>query len=75
MLHESSESISVQEPCKLGSVRMMGKDKERWIKLCERAASEQDPKRMLELVSEIVKLLDAKEKRLKKTRAPKKTRV
>ncbi len=54
---------------------MMGKDKERWIKLCELAANEQDPKRMLELVAEIIKLLDAKEKRLKKTRAPKKTRV
>jgi hypothetical protein len=44
---------------------MTGKDKERWTKLCERAANEQDPKRMLELVSEIIKLLDAKEKRLK----------
>ena len=44
---------------------MIGKNKKRWIKLCERAANEQDPKRMLELVSEIIKLLDAKEKRLK----------
>ena len=32
--------------------------------LCERAASEQDPKKLLELVSEINRLFDAREKRL-----------
>ena len=32
--------------------------------LCERAAVERDPKRLLELVSEINRLFDAREKRL-----------
>jgi len=32
--------------------------------LCERAAVEQDPKKLLELVSEINRLFDAREKRL-----------
>ena len=37
---------------------------ERWIELCERAAVEQDPKKLLELVSEINRLFEAREKRL-----------
>jgi hypothetical protein len=36
--------------------------------LCERAAVEQDPKKLLDLVSEINRLLDAREKQL--SRAP-----
>jgi hypothetical protein len=37
---------------------------ETWMALCERAAVEQDPKKLLELVSEINRLFDAREKRL-----------
>jgi hypothetical protein len=37
---------------------------ESWMALCERAAVEQDPKKLLELVSEINRLFDAREKRL-----------
>ena len=37
---------------------------ERWIALCAQAAVEEDPKRLLELVSEINRLLDARKKRL-----------
>jgi hypothetical protein len=37
---------------------------ERWIALCAQAAVEQDPKKLLELVSEINRLLDARKKRL-----------
>jgi hypothetical protein len=37
---------------------------ETWMALCERAAVEQDPRKLLELVSEINRLLDAREKRL-----------
>ena len=37
---------------------------ETWIGLCERAAVEQDPKKLLELVSEINRLFEAREKRL-----------
>jgi hypothetical protein len=37
---------------------------ETWMALCERAAVEQDPKKLLELVSEINRLCDARKKRL-----------
>jgi hypothetical protein len=32
---------------------MQGKTRERWQELCEQAANEQDPMKMLELVEEI----------------------
>jgi hypothetical protein len=37
---------------------------EGWVALCAQAAVEQDPKKLLELVSEINRLLDARRKRL-----------
>lgn len=37
---------------------------ETWIALCAQAAVEQDPKRLLELMSEINRLLDVRKKRL-----------
>jgi hypothetical protein len=37
---------------------------ETWMALCERAAVEQDPKKLLDLVSEINRLFEAREKRL-----------
>jgi hypothetical protein len=37
---------------------------EGWVSLCAQAAVEQDPKKLLELVSEINRLLDARRKRL-----------
>jgi hypothetical protein len=37
---------------------------EGWIALCAQAAVEQDPRKLLELVSEINRLLDARRKRL-----------
>jgi len=43
---------------------MKGEVKERWMELCQQAAVEQDPARMLELVSEINDILEAKQKRL-----------
>jgi hypothetical protein len=39
---------------------------EGWVALCAQAAVEQDPKKLLELVSEINRLLDARRKRLAK---------
>jgi hypothetical protein len=41
------------------------KDKEHWIELCQQAAVEQDPKKLMELVTEINRLLEEKEQRLK----------
>jgi hypothetical protein len=38
---------------------------ERWKILCEMAANEQDPKKLIELITEINQLLEAKERRLK----------
>jgi hypothetical protein len=43
---------------------MQGPTKERWQELCQLAAVEQDPARMLELMREINALLIEKEQRL-----------
>jgi hypothetical protein len=39
-------------------------DKKKWMELCEQASTEQDPKKLLELIAEIIRLLDEKEKQL-----------
>jgi hypothetical protein len=44
---------------------MKGETRERWEKLCQRAADEQNPEELLRLVTEINRLLTEKEKRLK----------
>jgi hypothetical protein len=45
---------------------MQGQVKEEWMQLCERAAVEQDAGKLMELVSEINRILDEKENRLKR---------
>jgi hypothetical protein len=47
---------------------MLGERREHWQELCERAAEEQDPEKLLELVKEINTLLEEKEQRLAKQR-------
>ncbi|HEX3321942.1 MAG TPA: hypothetical protein VHR84_14635 [Terriglobales bacterium] len=44
---------------------MEGKNRERWQDLCAQAADEQDPEKLIALVSEINKLLEEKEERLR----------
>jgi hypothetical protein len=44
---------------------MQGEKGERWRKLCEQAAGEQDSEKLMELAHEIDRLLEAKEQRLK----------
>jgi hypothetical protein len=44
--------------------------KEEWLKLCEQAAVEQDPERLLSLTREISRLLEEREKFLKNGRRP-----
>lgn len=41
---------------------MDGKNKERWLQLCEQAAAEQDPDKLFRLVQEINRLLEEKER-------------
>jgi hypothetical protein len=41
---------------------------ERWLELCSRAATEQDPDKLMALVKEITELLEAKERRLQALR-------
>jgi hypothetical protein len=48
---------------------MQGETRERWLDLCMLAAEEQDPVKMLALITEINDLLEAKEERLKRERA------
>jgi hypothetical protein len=49
----------------LGRPNMEGATKERWFQLCELAAKEKDPEKLLALVFEINRLLEEKEQRLK----------
>ena len=48
---------------------MQGKDKERWVELCEQAAIEQDSKKLMKLIQEIDRLLREKQERLDKARS------
>ena len=52
---------------------MQGANKERWRELCEQAAVEQDPKRLLELTKEINDLLLGKQHRLDASSPPDKS--
>jgi hypothetical protein len=45
---------------------MLGENEQRWRELCERAAKETDPDRLIELVREINRLLEAKKQRLRR---------
>ncbi len=49
--------------------KMEGENRERWMRLCVDVADEQDLNRLLELISEIDRLLHEKEMRLKKCAA------
>jgi len=43
----------------------MRENREKWVELCEQAAKEQDPAKLLTLTQEIARLLDEKEQRVK----------
>jgi hypothetical protein len=43
---------------------LQGETEEQWRELCTRAVVEQDPRRLLDLITEINRLLAAKEQRL-----------
>jgi hypothetical protein len=43
----------------------MENNKEKWMDLCAQAAKEQDPEKLMELISQINQMLEAKERRLK----------
>ncbi len=43
----------------------MQDQRERWMQLCEQAATEQDPEKLMALIAEINRLLEAKERRLR----------
>ena len=49
-------------------ITMQGPTQERWQEVCSKAAVEQDPKKLLELTAEIMRLLDEKENRLRAQR-------
>jgi len=48
---------------------MIGERAELWRELCEQAAKEQDPQKLLVLIGEINRLLQEKEERVKRMRA------
>lgn len=43
---------------------MNGEKRESWMLLCEQAAQEQDPSKLMKLVKEITRLLDEKQQRV-----------
>jgi len=43
---------------------MQGETRERWRKLCDRAASEEDPEQLVEIFRDIIHMLDEKAARL-----------
>ena len=43
---------------------MIGKQKEKWMELCELAANEQDANKVIALITEINRLLEVKQQRL-----------
>jgi len=45
---------------------LQSKNRERWQALCELAATEQDPDRLMELIHEIEQLLNEKDERLRR---------
>ena len=47
---------------------MKGKTKELWKYYCEQAAVEQDPDKLMQLVQEINRMLEEKERRLQRER-------
>lgn len=52
---------------------MQGENASRWLDLCEQAAVEQDPHKLMELINEINRLLSEKEDRLlRQAKGPKK---
>lgn len=48
----------------------MKENRERWMELAELAANEQDPKKLIELAAEIVRLLEEKRARLDRIMPP-----
>lgn len=49
---------------------MKGETGERWRALCQQAQTEQDPKKFMELIREITRLLEEKEQRLRGQEKP-----
>jgi len=47
---------------------LQGETREHWRKLCEQAAEEKDPTKLMELIEEINRLLESKEERLLRER-------
>ena len=45
---------------------MIGKQKEKWMELCELAANEQDANKLMALITEINRLLEEKAQRVEK---------
>ena len=75
MGHDASQKRKEYSECYNTNVRrkgaegkMEGENRERWMRLCVEAADGQDSNRLLELISEIDRLLHEKEMRLRSVR-------
>jgi len=54
---------------------VQGETKEQWLQLCELAAVEKDPQKLMAIVKEINRLLQEKEQRLRQPQPLRKTTI
>ncbi len=57
--------LYIRAAASTGGANLKNETKEHWTALCERAAVEHDHEKLMELIGEITRMLDEKEKRLK----------
>jgi len=70
----ASNTVKMKDVVSILPGRPMQEQRERWMQLCEQAATEQDPEKLMALITEINRLLEAKERRLRQNSpAPKPT--
>jgi hypothetical protein len=66
----SSFRIRIWLPAHKLELFVQGDSAERWRQLCEQAAIEHDPEKLMKLIAEITRLLDEKRERLSQTQKP-----
>jgi hypothetical protein len=58
-------TVGVREQPSREVAGLKGEKKEHWMHLCEQAANEEDPHKLMDLIKEINRLLEQKELRLR----------
>jgi hypothetical protein len=61
----STAGLKLYACCNKGGAAQLQQNRERWMELCEQIATEQDPDKFHEMVTELNRLLSEKDDRLK----------